>query len=138
MKSFIVLLLCLLAAPAPASAETLTYQVSLSKGAMVPATSSTCAGRITVTYDTETKIVTWNGVYSGCSSPVLGAHFHLGDSSRAGPVIQQVFDYKTAKSQFTGSVNIVAWQEQKLLAGEWYFDIHTANNIGGAIRGQIK
>jgi hypothetical protein len=42
-----------------------------------------------------------------------------------------------AKSPFEGSATLTDPQAADLMKGEWYFNVHTAENKGGEIRGQM-
>jgi hypothetical protein len=48
-----------------------------------------------------------------------------------------VFSDTTAKSPFEGDATLTDAQASDLMAGKWYFNIHTAANKGGEIRGQV-
>jgi hypothetical protein len=41
-------------------------------------------------------------------------------------------------SPIDGTATLTADQVKDLLAGKWYFNVHTAQNPGGEIRGQIE
>ncbi len=42
-----------------------------------------------------------------------------------------------AKSPFEGETTLTGAQASDLMAGKWYFNIHTPANKGGEIRGQV-
>ena len=65
------------------------------------------------------------------------AHFHgpAAPGSNGPPVIT-VGD--NAKLPIGGSVRLSEKEMDDLLAGKWYFNVHTAANPGGEIRGQLK
>jgi hypothetical protein len=66
------------------------------------------------------------------------AHFHgpAPAGKNAGVVIPIPMD-KLA-SPIEGQATLTAAQESDLLAGNWYFNVHTAKNPGGEIRGQVE
>src|SRR5689334_870043 len=66
----------LLATPASALAETLTYKIVLSPTNEVPPVPTRATGSADVTYDTATRMVTWNVTHSGLSAAATAAHFH--------------------------------------------------------------
>ncbi|NNE46141.1 MAG: CHRD domain-containing protein [Rhodothermales bacterium] len=78
----------------------------------------------------------------GLSGPMTGAHFHRGPLGENGSVVRAI------TADFTGNSASGVWREtdtqpltrdliDALFAGELYFNVHTAANPGGEIRGQI-
>jgi hypothetical protein len=65
------------------------------------------------------------------------AHFHgpAAPGSNAPPVIT-VGD--KARLPIGGSVRLTEQEMDDLMAGKWYFNVHTAANPSGEIRGQLK
>src|SRR4051812_6940100 len=63
-------------ASAPVFAETLTYKIALSPANEVPPVPTRATGSADVTYDTVTRVVTWNITHSGLSGAATAAHFH--------------------------------------------------------------
>ena len=124
----------LVAAPA-AFAETQTYKATLTSTAEVPPNASKGTGALTSTYDTATKKLTWTVTFSGLSGPATAAHFHgpAAAGANAGVVVPQK-DGLT--SPMKGEATLTDAQAADLLAGKWYFNIHTEANKGGEIRGQ--
>src|SRR5262245_39685630 len=63
--------------------------VPLSGGQEVPAVFPAGAGMADVTYDPQTRVVTWSISYRGLSGPVTMAHFHgpASPGKNAGPVV---------------------------------------------------
>jgi hypothetical protein len=92
-------------------------------------------GSAFLTYDTTTRLLTWTVNYRGLSSPVNAAHIH-GAGGR-GVTAAVLVPFTVSASPITGSATITALQEADMLAGLWYVNIHTNNNPGGEIRGQI-
>ena len=124
----------LMSAPAFAAVEKFTAQ--LTAGAETPPTTSTGSGTLTATFDTKTMMLTWTVTYSGLTGAATAAHFHgpaaVGVS--APPVVPVV---GSLTSPIKGSVKLTEAQIAELEAGMWYFNIHTAKNPGGEIRGQV-
>ena len=88
-------------------------------------------------------MLTYTVNYSGLTSEPTMAHIH-GPAPR-GTNAGVVHDLsgklqKSASGSFTDSVNIesTSINEDSLLAGHYYFNIHTPKNPGGEIRGQIE
>ena len=93
---------------------------------------------MTATYDTASKKLSYKGSYSGLTGPATAAHFHgpAEPGNNAGVQIP-VFSDATAKSPFEGEATLTDAQASDLMAGKWYFNVHTAANKGGEIRGQV-
>ena len=123
---------------APAFAETLTFKASLTAAQEVPPTNSKGKGEVTATYDTASKKLSWKGSYSDLSGPSTAAHFHgpAAAGKNAGVAVP-IFAGGAAKSPFEGSATLTDAQAKELMGGEWYANIHTANNKAGEIRGQM-
>jgi hypothetical protein len=119
----------------PALAETMMFKAPLTASDEVPPNQSKATGNIEATYDTATKKLSWKGSYSGLTGPETAAHFHgpAGPGKNAGVVVP----VDAAKSPFEGSATLTEPQAADLTKGEWYFNVHTAENKGGEIRGQM-
>lgn len=120
----------------PALAETSTFKADLKGAQEVPPTTSSGTGSVEATYDSASKKLTWKGTVSGLSGPATAAHFHgpAGPGQNAG-VLVPVPDVKSG--QFEGSATLNENQSKALLAGQTYFNIHTAANPSGELRGQV-
>ncbi len=124
-----------LAFAAPASAEKMTMKVNLTSAAEVPANDSPGKGTADVSYDSASKMLTWNVTYSGLTGPATMAHFHgPAESGKNAPV---VIPFKDAASGASGSATLTDAQASDLMAGKLYINIHTAKHPGGEIRGQV-
>ncbi len=124
-----------LAIAAPASAEMVNYKADLSAASEVPATTSKGTGSVTATYDTTAKKLSWKGSYKDLSGPATAAHFHMGEMGKNGGVAVPI---SPATSPFEGSATLTDEQAAALAAGNMYVNVHTAENKGGEIRGQVK
>ncbi|MEX2208288.1 MAG: CHRD domain-containing protein [Myxococcota bacterium] len=125
----------LLAAGAPASAETVTYKAALDGASEVPPNDSKGTGMIEAKYDTSSKKLSWTVTYSGLSGAPTAAHLHgpAKPGVNAGPVIT----LSNLASPMTGEATLTAPQAADLEAGLWYLNIHTAMHQPGEIRGQL-
>ena len=125
----------LLAATAPALAESVSYKADLNGASEVPPTSSKATGSVTATYETASKKLSWKGNYSGLSGAATGAHFHgPASAAQTGDVAVAIAE---TKSPFEGSATLTDTQAAELAAGKWYVNVHTAANPDGEIRGQV-
>lgn len=129
----IALVLALACTPLAAHAATVRLHATLAPAAGV---TSTGHGSVTATLDTATDKLTWHVTYAGLTGPAVAAHFHgpADPGQNAGP---QVPITGSVASPINGSATITAAQATDLLAGKWYFNVHTKANPGGEIRGQL-
>ncbi len=129
----------LLGSVAPSHAETVKYKADLTGPGEVPPNQTTGNGTITVSFDTATKQLTWDGSFSGLTGPATAAHFHgpAEPGKNAGVVIWISEKGQPFSSPFKGSATLTAEQTAQLMAGQWYVNIHTAAHPGGEIRGQL-
>ena len=118
-----------------AAAEGLLYKADLKGASEVPANDTKGTGTVSATYDPASKTLTWTGTYDGLTGPATAAHFHgpAGASGNAGVLIPVT----AMASPFDGSAKIDEAKAADLAAGKLYFNIHTAANPKGEIRGQV-
>jgi len=124
-----------LALVAPALAETVNLKASLNGASEVPPNQSAATGSVTATFDTGTKVLTWNGTYSGLSGPATAAHFH--GPADPGKNAGVALPITPNTSPLHGTATLTDAQATDLLAGRWYVNVHTEANKGGEIRGQL-
>ena len=125
-----------LLALAPAWAATENYAADLKSSSEVPAVDSKGSGALTATYDTASKKLTYTVNYKDLSGPATAAHFHgPADAKANAGVVVPVKDM--APAMLKGEATLTDAQAADLQAGKWYFNIHTAANKGGEIRGQV-
>jgi hypothetical protein len=119
-----------------ALAETMTFKVDLSGNNEVPPIADPGKGTLSATYDSNSKVLTYSVEYSDLSGPVTAAHFHgPSDATNNAPVLIPVTGSLT--SPMKGSATLTDPQAADLIAGRLYFNIHTAKNRPGEIRGQV-
>lgn len=109
----------------------------------VPAKTTNATGTADVSYNKTTKILSFTLYWTDLSDVPTGSHIH-GPAAR-GENAGVKFDFfsaipKTVTGTYssTATVDEVNIKEDSLLKGFYYFNIHTANNPGGEIRGQIE
>ena len=122
-------------AAAPAYADMEKFKADLTGPGEVPPTTSTGTGTIEASYDTATKILTWSGSYSGLTGPEIAAHFHGPAALGVNAPVMVPVDAK--ESPFKGSATLTDAQAKAFDGGMVYFNIHTAANKAGEIRGQM-
>jgi hypothetical protein len=120
---------------APAAAETMTMKVQLTPQAEVPPNTSSGSGNADVTFDTASKKLSWKISYSNLTGPATMAHFH--GPAEAGKNAGVVIPIMPVASPSEGSATLTDAQAKDLLDGKMYINVHTEQNKGGEIRGQV-
>ena len=120
---------------APAAAEVMKYKADLNGPSENPPTTSKGVGKIEADFDGATKTLTWSGTYSDLTGPETAAHFHGPAPLGANAGVMVPGDAKS--SPFKGSAVLTDEQAKAFADGLIYFNIHTAQNKAGEIRGQL-
>jgi hypothetical protein len=130
-------IVALLAAAGVARADIVHFAATLTGKDEVPPNSSAATGQVTAELETTERTLAYRATYKDLSGPATMAHFHgpAAPGANAPPVIT-VGD--KAKLPIGGSVRLTPQEADDLLAGKWYFNVHTAANPSGEIRGQLK
>jgi len=104
----------------------------------VPPVMSAGTAALTGTYDASTAMITVSVTYSGLSSGLAAAHLHAGPAGMNGGIIINLAPATGATSgTFSGTFPVAAADEAGLIAGNVYVNLHTPNNGGGELRGQL-
>ncbi|HET6183379.1 MAG TPA: CHRD domain-containing protein [Acetobacteraceae bacterium] len=116
-----------------------TIKLPLSGDQQVPPLKVAGTGMATITYDPDTRVVSWSITYSGLTSPVTMAHFHgPAPLGKNGPVVIWLTHMgSAAPSPITGETTLTPAQAEQFAAGLWYVNVHTQDNPAGEIRGQV-
>jgi CHRD domain-containing protein len=141
--------------PTPTS-TIVTFKATMNGPSEVPANTTTGTGSFTATLDTATNIFTYAFTFTGLTTPVNNGHIHgpATTTVAAGTTINfntlPGAQFSFGQTAGTGSgVSVLSTSNQitatmngdslkKLLfAGLTYVNIHTTQNPGGEIRGQI-
>jgi hypothetical protein len=118
-----------------APAQTVSYKIDLKGSEEVPANASKGTGTADVTYDPPTKLLKWKVTYSALTGPATAGHIHgPAEPGKNAPV---VIPFAKVDSPIEGSATLTDAQAADLAAGKYYINIHTADNKGGEIRGQV-
>jgi len=120
-----------------ASAATLHFTASLRGADETPPNTTGGTGTVDATVDTSTDLFSYTVTYSGLTGPAVAAHFHgpAGPGAAAPPVVP--VPKTSLANPMSGTATLTAQQVSDLEAGNWYFNIHTAANPGGEVRGQV-
>jgi CHRD domain len=134
-------LLMLVVSAVPVRAQTLTFTAVLTSGQEPPpnTNNSKAFGVAVVAFNAATGDLCFSISYeeSNLTSEETNAHFHApAPPGVNAPVVVQL---PTPGSPKNGCVTTDLTEDQRrdLLQGLWYINIHTANNPGGEIRGQV-
>ncbi len=118
---------------------------SLSGAQEVPAVTTSASGDGWVVISTDESTLTYYVGYADLSGALAAAHIHLGAAGVAGGVMfplsgsasPMIGVLTSADFAATGSVTDMAGAVAAIRAGDGYFNLHTAANPGGELRGQI-
>jgi hypothetical protein len=129
----------LLSSTKVSQAAPMKFKASMNGASEVPPTKTSGTGTVTLTYEPATKMLTWEGNFSGLTGPATAAHFHFPAESgkNAAPVIWISEKGQNLASPFKGSATLTDAQADDLQKGLWYANVHTDANKGGEIRGQV-
>jgi hypothetical protein len=119
-----------------ARAEIIHFAATLTGADEVPANASTGHGELSAELETVERSLVYRATYTGLSGPGVAAHFHgpAAPGSNAPPVVV----VRDPSSPLSGTAVLTPDQIQDLLAGKWYFNVHTQAHPAGEIRGQVK
>jgi hypothetical protein len=120
-----------------AYADNVVLKANLGPSSEVPPQTSHGHGALNATYDTSSKVLKWNATYDALSGPTTAAHFHGSAPVGQNAGVQISIPKNKLASPIDGSANLSDQQAADLMAGKWYFNIHTAKAPSGEIRGQI-
>lgn len=127
---------CAASVATAASAATVKLQTTLTPAAEVPPTNSKGSGQATATLNTTSHQLTYDATFQGFASPVTAAHFHGPATTQKNAKVQVPLG-NNPSSPVHGAATLTAAQQQQLLAGQWYLNVHSVDYPAGAIRGQM-
>lgn len=141
-KSLVAMLFIVIFSFAASAATYFTGNLTAAQEVPPNGSTATGFGRVTLN-DAETQItvsVYYGSAAAPLSSNVVAGHIHGNAAPGANAPI--LFNLAPAGGVTFGSVvnstfAVTAQQVADMKAGLWYFNIHTVNNGGGEIRGQI-
>jgi hypothetical protein len=120
-----------------AQAATVNLMANLKASSEVPPKTSSGTGTLTATLDTTTNELTYHVTFDGLTGDATAAHFHGPAAPGANAGVQVPVKTSPIASPIDGTATLTPEQAKDPLAGKWYFNIHTAANPGGEIRGQV-
>ena len=111
------------------------FTAKLSGASEVPPTKSSGTGTANISLDKASKTISYTITYSGLSGPAAAAHFHGPAAAGANAGVE--VPIAIGPSPIKGSAKLTDAQMADLEGGKMYVNIHTAENKGGEIRGQV-
>ena len=118
-----------------ALAEEKQFMVMPTAGEEVPPTDSSGTGAGKITWNSDTKELSWSIEFSGLSGPATAAHFHGPADVGANAGVQVPMTDLESPSE--GKATLTDEQAADLAAGKWYVNFHTEKFPDGEIRGQV-
>ena len=112
---------------------------TLSGANEVPPVTTSATGTANATLDGDELTV--EGTFAGLSSALhevsgSAAHVHNAPAGQNGGILFNL-TVNTSNGSFSGSKTLTDAEKDAFEAGNFYVNIHTANNMGGEIRGQF-
>ena len=122
-----------------ALASPVSFDVPLSGDQQVPAVQTAGSGSAKLTYDPDTRVVTWSISFSNLSSPATMAHFHgpAVAGKNAGVKVWISEKGMEPKSPINGQATLSADDAKMFAAGDMYINVHSKDHPNGEIRGQV-
>jgi hypothetical protein len=108
----------------------------LNGGNAVPAVTTQGIGVATVTFNDDYTRATINASFANMSSEITDVHIHDGKAGTNGPVLIGLSD-DLKGGRLTSTFDVTKDQVAGLINGNYYLNVHTANNVTGEIRGQL-
>ena len=139
MKTFLHATLAgaaLLAGTSAVLAAPMNIKGELTSSAETPPNDSKGTGTLTGNYDPATKMLTYSVNYAGLTGPATAAHFHAPAPVGKAAGVEIPIKGELA-TPIKGQATLTDEQAKNLTDGMTYFNIHTAANKGGEIRGQV-
>ena len=110
-------------------------KVTLSGDQEVPAVKTSASGSGTVTINAD-KSVSGNITTAGVAGTM--AHIHIAAAGKNGPVIVPLIKSGDNAWSVPAGAKLTDAQYQAYKTGDLYVNVHSAENKGGEIRGQLK
>ena len=114
----------------------IAYSATLTGAQEVPAVSTPATGLGSFILSQSQDVLKFRVVIAGLSSALTNAHFHTGAAGVVGPVVVPLLTLVSG-NVIEGEIVPTAAFLTSLGQGQIYINVHTANNPGGEIRGQL-
>jgi len=115
-----------------------SFTVQLTGAQQVPAVQTNGTATADLTYNPDSRMVSWTIHYTDLSSAVTMAHFHMGTAGQNGkPTLWLTKRGSKPANPIKGHAKLTAEQAKQFLAGDWYINVHTQDYPAGEVRGQV-
>ena len=101
----------------------------------VPVNASTGSGWAVATIDTVANTLNYHVFYEGLTGPIVNSHLH--GNANYGTSVGVKVGIPVVASPIAGVANYLQADEDALMSGRWYVNLHTGANPGGEVRGQL-
>jgi hypothetical protein len=136
LKSVAALSIAVVMAAGAAQAGIVHFGATLTTADEVPGNTGAGHGELSAELETTQKVLVYRAKYADLSGPALAAHFHgPADAGASAPPVVMVSD---PSNPIGGTAILTNSQIDDLMAGKWYFNVHTKAHPTGEIRGQVK
>lgn len=125
-----------LLAQAQGKTNRLLFTADLDGSQEVPAVNTSARGLVSFLLTEDRSTIYLHGVFSGLSGPVTGCHIHIGAPGATGPVFTD-FTAKVTGNRINAILQVPAGFIANALKNNLYFNVHTAANPSGEIRGAL-
>jgi hypothetical protein len=109
--------------------------VTLSGAEEVPAVKTAAAGNGKITVNPDMSV---SGTITTSGVAGTGAHIHMGPAGKNGPVAVPLTKSGDNAWSVAAGAKLTDEQFKAYKAGELYVNVHSTENKGGEIRGQLK
>jgi hypothetical protein len=123
------------AVPTSTSSTTSTLVATLSGAQETPPNGSLATGTGAATVDTATKVLGAAVTTTGIAG--TAAHIHLGAPGVSGPILFPLTQTPAGSGIWSTRITLSDAQLNQLMAGNYYFNVHSTAFPNGEIRGQI-
>ncbi|MCU0450559.1 MAG: CHRD domain-containing protein [Bernardetiaceae bacterium] len=113
-------------------------EITLAGANEVPAINSPGTGQLTGTYNLQTNVLTYRVTFGQLTNGAAPTAMHFHGPAAAGANAGVQVGIPVQASPVTGTATLTDAQEADLLAGRWYYNLHTAAFPGGELRGQLS
>jgi hypothetical protein len=103
----------------------------------VPPVSTSATGYARIFLNESAGTFTFRVVFNNLSSTQTASHIHVGAIGVAGPIVINLGDVGGTSGVIVGSGTITPAQIAAMRQHQYYVNVHSTNNPGGEIRGQI-
>lgn len=102
-----------------------------------PALDVPGSGVVIVKYDMPSKMLQLWGDYAGLTAAISGSHLHSAAPGAAGPIEVELVHSGDTTGTLSVTATLTQPQEDALMAGNMYANVHTPTHTAGELRAQL-